>query len=115
MLQINRSELYTLVWDKPLKRIAESYGVDAIRLANACDEFDIPRPLPGYWQKIEYGKPVEQPALENHRFRPDEPVTVVRAPARTLDCSEDTPPKTGRVRSRQTESPAASPEEGMAS
>lgn len=82
MLLFNRSELYTLVWDKPLKKIAESYRVDPTRLANMCDEYDIPRPLPGHWQKIEYGKPVERPALADDRFRLDEPVVVVRATAR---------------------------------
>lgn len=59
-----------------MNRIAAAYAVDAIRLANTCDEYDIPRPPLGYWQKLQYGKPVERPTLGNGRFPMSESVVV---------------------------------------
>lgn len=76
MLRLSRSELYELVWENPLNRIAAAYRVDAIGLAKTCDEYDVPRPPPGYWQKLEYGKPVQQPPLDSGDFAFDEVVIV---------------------------------------
>lgn len=74
-----------------MKRIAAVYAVDAIRLANTCDQYDIPRPPPGYWQKLQYGKLVEKPALGNVSFPADEIVVVsTRLPPRQTDRSGKT-------------------------
>ncbi len=72
MSSFTRAELYELVWSRPLKLIAEAHGLDAIRLARACDEYEIARPLAGHWQKLEHGKTVVKPPLTNGKFEPDD-------------------------------------------
>lgn len=78
MLSLSRLALYGLVWSTPLNKLADMYHVDAIRLANVCDEFDIPRPSAGHWQKLVRGKAVKQPTLGNDRFATDATVVVPR-------------------------------------
>ncbi|MFK0204737.1 hypothetical protein [Agrobacterium sp. NPDC090283] len=54
-----------------MKQIAEDFGFNAIRLAKACDDYEIARPPAGYWQKLEYGKAIVKPPLSVDRFGPD--------------------------------------------
>lgn len=65
MVTFTRSQLYELLWSKPIKAIAAEYDVNPVRLAIICDEQNIARPPVGYWQKIEHGKLVEKPQLED--------------------------------------------------
>lgn len=69
---LTRRKLYELVWSRPLKQIAKDYGFNAIRLAKACDDYEIARPPPGYWQKLEYGKSVARPPLSVSTFGSDD-------------------------------------------
>lgn len=55
---VNREELYTLVWQKPMSRLAEEFGIGGNGLAKICDRMDVPYPLRGYWAKKDAGKPV---------------------------------------------------------
>lgn len=63
MITFTRNELFDLVWAKPIRLIAAELGVNAVRLAKTCDEHNIPRPMAGYWQKLEHGKPTERAVL----------------------------------------------------
>ena len=56
--RITREELYQLVWDKPMIRLAEEFGITGNGLAKVCDRLDVPYPPRGYWAKKEAGKPV---------------------------------------------------------
>jgi hypothetical protein len=85
MMAFTRKELYDLVWSKPIKTIAADFGLEPVHFANVCDEYDIPRPSAGYWQKLQFGKPVEQPDLDTKLSELIEPVHVRRtAHARAL-------------------------------
>lgn len=64
MITFTRAQLYDLIWAKPMRTVAAEYGVDAIKLAKKCDEHGIPRPIAGYWQKLEHGKPTEKTGLD---------------------------------------------------
>lgn len=56
--RITREELYQLVWDKPMIRVAEEFGITGNGLAKVCDRLDVPYPPRGHWAKKEAGKPV---------------------------------------------------------
>lgn len=58
MQRVTREELHTLVWQKPMIRLAEEFGVSGNGLAKICDRLDVPYPPRGYWAKKEAGKPV---------------------------------------------------------
>lgn len=55
---VSREELYTLVWQRPMSRLAEEFGISGNGLAKICDRMDVPYPPRGYWAKREAGKPV---------------------------------------------------------
>jgi hypothetical protein len=59
----NREELYAEVWEKPLVKIAQKYGISAVMVGKVCRKLQIPLPGRGYWVKKEFGKPVERPPL----------------------------------------------------
>lgn len=56
--RVTREELYQMVWDKPMIRLAEEFGITGNGLAKVCDRLDVPYPPRGYWAKKEAGKPV---------------------------------------------------------
>ena len=64
-VSLTRQALYERVWETPLRRLAEEFGIETIAIREACERANIPRPEPrsGYWTKKEMRKPVEQPAL----------------------------------------------------
>lgn len=54
--QLTREQIYDLVWQKPLSRLAPEFGLDGLRLANVCRSKGIPCPPLGYWQKLAVGR-----------------------------------------------------------
>jgi hypothetical protein len=63
-LQYDRKELYQKVWEKPLLRVAEQYGVSAVALGKVCGKLSVPVPGRGHWAKLAHGKAgVAKPAL----------------------------------------------------
>ncbi|WEX08538.1 hypothetical protein [Chelativorans sp. AA-79] len=78
MLKMSRAELYDLVWSKPLTEVARTFGVRDLHVALACDQYEIARPRAGHWQKLAYGKAVEQPPLENTAFQAGQTVIIDR-------------------------------------
>jgi len=60
---MNREDLYALVWQTPLSRLAKRFGLSDVGLRKICRRHDIPTPPLGYWAKRMHGKPVNQPPL----------------------------------------------------
>jgi hypothetical protein len=60
---ITREELYEAVWSKTLKTLAQEWNTTYLRLAQACQEMEIPRPSQGHWQAIALGHTIEKPPL----------------------------------------------------
>lgn len=60
---IKRNELYEIVWNKPMVKIAEEYGVSDKAIAKICEKLNIPVPGVGYWRKIETEHKVFQTPL----------------------------------------------------
>jgi len=67
--QYNREELYQQVWEKPMLRVAEQYGVSAVALGKACRKLSVPVPGRGHWAKLAHGQPgtakPDLPKLDN--------------------------------------------------
>jgi hypothetical protein len=55
---LTRKELYDLVWDQPLSRLAKKYKISDNGLRKICKRMNTPLPEMGHWQKIQYGKKV---------------------------------------------------------
>jgi hypothetical protein len=52
----DREELYRKVWEKPLIKVAEEYGVSAVALGKTCRKLSVPVPGRGHWAKLAHGK-----------------------------------------------------------
>lgn len=53
---LSRQELYEKVWSKPMVILAKEFNLSDNGLRKICKKHDIPTPLMGHWQKIQYGK-----------------------------------------------------------
>lgn len=60
---VTRQELYDLAWQMPMLRVAQRFGVSSSYLARVFTELRIPRPAPGYWAQVEFGKSPPKPSL----------------------------------------------------
>jgi hypothetical protein len=64
MQQYDREELYRKVWEQPMLRIAEEYGVSAVALGKTCRRLSVPVPGRGHWAKLANGhEGVKKPPL----------------------------------------------------
>lgn len=53
--QYDREELYQKVWEKPMLKVAEEYGVSAVALGKTCRKLSVPVPGRGHWAKLAHG------------------------------------------------------------
>lgn len=60
---VSREQLYEEIWSTPAMHLAEKYGVSGSFLARVCDRLRVPRPRPGYWNKLAVGKAPPRPPL----------------------------------------------------
>ena len=60
---LSRKELYDLIWAEPLIKIAARYKISDNGLRKICTRMNIPVPKVGHWQKLMFGKKIQQPAL----------------------------------------------------
>ncbi len=62
-IELTRKELYDLVWENPMSKLAKKYNLSDNGLRKVCKRLDIPLPKNGYWQKIQYNKKVTKEKL----------------------------------------------------
>jgi hypothetical protein len=55
MEQYDREELYQKVWEKPMLKVAEEYGVSSVALGKTCRKLCVPVPGRGHWAKLAHG------------------------------------------------------------
>lgn len=63
-LEFSRKEIYEMVWEKPVRLVAEEIGVRYSDALKMCKENQIPTPPSGYWTKIQFGKDVSDDVVE---------------------------------------------------
>lgn len=61
--QVSREELYDMVWQQPMLRVADRYGVSSSFMARVCQSLGVPTPPRGHWAKVSHGKPSPIPPL----------------------------------------------------
>ncbi len=52
---ITREELYDLVWQKPISKLAVELGISDVGLSKICRRHEVPTPPRGYWARLEAG------------------------------------------------------------
>jgi len=76
--QLNRRELYDLVWSTPMRALAAQFGISDVGLKKTCARAAIPTPDRGYWAKKEAGKQTFQVALPKRAPGMNDEVVVAR-------------------------------------
>lgn len=62
-IKLTREELYRRVWETPATKLAKELGISDIAIGKICKKLDIPKPTPGYWQRLEFRHKVERTPL----------------------------------------------------
>lgn len=62
-ITFTREQLYELVWQKPISRLAAEYSMSGAGFAKLCARHDIPTPSRGYWALLAVGRPPARPSL----------------------------------------------------
>lgn len=85
--QYDREELYRKVWEKPMLKVAEEYGVSSVALGKTCRRLYVPVPGRGHWAKLAHGhQGVRKPPLP----KLDKVPVIYRSPvAQTKPASSD--------------------------
>lgn len=60
---MKRTDLYQLVWEKPVTHVAKQFGISDVAVRKICVKHGIPTPPLGYWAKLQHGKNVRQTPL----------------------------------------------------
>lgn len=60
---LTREELYRQVWETPMIRLGEKYGISGNGLKEICNRLDVPYPPLGFWAKLRAGKATKVPTL----------------------------------------------------
>jgi len=56
--EVRRSELYALVWSRPILTLSKEFGLSSTGLKKVCKRYGIPVPYRGYWARLEAGQRV---------------------------------------------------------
>lgn len=75
IIELNRKELYELVWSTSLSKLSTKYTLSTEGIKKLCKEFEVPIPENGYWSKIKYNKQVQVEKL-NNTFNGEDKITL---------------------------------------
>ncbi|MDZ7741197.1 MAG: hypothetical protein U5Q03_05450 [Bacteroidota bacterium] len=64
--KFSRQQLYDLVWSNSLRSLSKKYNISDNGIRKACTRMNIPLPLMGHWQKVQYGKKVRKRPLPDY-------------------------------------------------
>ncbi len=63
IITLSREELHERVWDTPVYKLADEFGLSGRGLGKLCERHRIPTPPRGYWAKRQNGNNVEREPL----------------------------------------------------
>lgn len=78
--RVSRQELYRQVWETPMVRLGEQYGISGNGLKKICNRLRIPYPGPGYWAKLRFAKRLKAKPLPEADEQTPQEVTITPTP-----------------------------------
>lgn len=55
-IRMDRAEVFERVWETPVSKLAEAWGLSGRGLKKNCERLKIPTPPRGYWPKKRAGR-----------------------------------------------------------
>lgn len=74
--ELTRRAMYYLVWSKPMRKVAEDFGISDVALKKICKKHRVPTPSRGYWAKKESGQAVQPTRLHSTMAAQDELIVI---------------------------------------
>lgn len=68
---LSRAQMHALVWERPVRTIAEELGLSDVGLKKICKRHAVPTPPRGYWARVQAGQRLRRaplPALKDARL-----------------------------------------------
>jgi hypothetical protein len=60
---ISRTELFEALWQQPMSKLSEQWGITRREIVQLCEQYEVPRPSSGYWAQLNWGTAQERPLL----------------------------------------------------
>jgi len=73
-----RQQLYDLVWESPIRTLAQNLQISDVGLARICRRLAIPLPGRGYWNKLAAGQTPRRTSMADVRDVPAQVSFVIR-------------------------------------
>lgn len=81
-ITLDRVNLYTDVWHRPIGHLARDLGISASKLREACKVLDVPLPGHGHWAAVRAGRGQPPPPLPTRTGQ--DTLTIGAAPRESL-------------------------------
>jgi hypothetical protein len=88
-ITVTREEMYRLVWETPMSKLAAKFGISDVGMAKICRRWGIPKPGRGHWVRLAAGEKIKRPPLPKANPRSPESFE--------FNYDENPPPKPPRV------------------
>jgi polyhydroxyalkanoate synthesis regulator phasin len=85
---MKRTELYELVWSKPMTKLGAELGISDVGLAKACRRHAVPVPARGHWAKLQAGKTSAQVPLPHPEMDMEVSFTTMPPARRQAEVSQ---------------------------
>lgn len=83
-IQLTRKELYDMVWERPVIKVAAEFDVSDVAIHKICRKHNVPVPPRGYWAKLAAGKTVHRTPLPKEVKERLDHIEIVGSPAKQL-------------------------------
>ncbi|GAA6765778.1 hypothetical protein AAFH68_17160 [Flavobacterium sp. CGRL1] len=79
VITLTRLELYEKIWSTPMTVLAKEFNLSDNGLRKICKKHNIPTPVMGHWQKIQYGKKTAVIKLPNKNLEEQIKINISQA------------------------------------
>ncbi len=90
-ITFTREEFHEKMWSTPATQVARELGCSDVLIGKICKKYDIPKPYPGYWAKLEHGKNPKKKRLPKNDDSHMQTLTFYKYPDRETMTSEPEP------------------------
>lgn len=104
---LTRRELYDLVWDRPMTKVAAEFQISDVALKKICVKHRVPAPGRGYWAKVTAGSKIHKTIFREISDSRLNQVRIYGSPAKSLPPQVHEAKRQAKIQTRNIELPPA--------